>query len=92
LILCGTWHYQKEVKIGMENNTFRAVYDNGEIRFTEPMHMEGEWQVTVTFVQQIDDSIPLEADPHRHERGTWRNRLEEERTKIEVERPRTNPF
>ena len=76
----------------MENNTFRAVYENGEVCFTEPMHMEGNWHVTVTFVQQIDDSIPLEADPHRHEHGSWRNCLEEAHKKLEVERPRTNPY
>lgn len=76
----------------MENNTFRAVYDNGELRFTEPMHLQGEWQVTVTFVEEVDESVHVEADPHRHEHGTWRNRLEEAHRQFESDHPRSNPY
>jgi hypothetical protein len=76
----------------MENNTFRAIYDNGEIRFTDPMHMEGEWHVTVTFEEEIDNAVPMEADPHRHERGTWTDRLEEAHRSFDADRPRTNPY
>ena len=76
----------------MEDNTYRAVYDNGQIRFIDPVHLEGEWKVTVTFVEEVDAAIPLEADPHRHEQGTWRERMEEAHRQFESDRPRTNPF
>ena len=76
----------------MDENTFRAVYDNGEVRFIDPVHLDGEWHLEVTFVEPVDDSVPIEGDPHRHKQGTWPNRLEEAHRQFESDRPRTNPF
>ncbi len=78
----------------METNTYRAIYDNGEVRFAEPMNMEGEWELIVTFVQPLDEStIPIEADPHRHEHSSWSDRLDEAHEHvIDAGHARTNPF
>ena len=36
----------------MEKKTVRAFYDGGEVRFLEPVHMDGCWNLEITFVEQ----------------------------------------
>jgi hypothetical protein len=53
----------------MDNRkTVRGIYDDGEIRFAEPVDMDGCWNLEITFVEEVDEQgIPLEANPHRPE-------------------------
>ena len=74
-----------------ERKTVRAVYENGEMIFTEPVNMEGFWRVEVTFIEQVDTDIPMEASTHRPERGAMRERLEKVHHQLEGER-RTSPY
>ena len=59
----------------MDKQTVRGVYDNGELRFTEPVQQDGCWSVEITFVEQMD--APVEADPHRLEQRPVADRIEE---------------
>ncbi len=77
----------------MKNKTVRGMYDDGELRFAEPVDVDGCWNLEITFVEEIDEEgIPVEADPHRAEILANPNRLEEAHRQIEVERPHIGPF
>lgn len=71
-----------------ERMTFRGIYDNGELRFAEPVDMQGCWKVQITFVEQEDEeNVPLEANPHRPETSTpYADRLEEIHRRMEDQR------
>jgi hypothetical protein len=53
----------------MDNRkTVRGIYDDGELRFAEPVDIDGCWNLEITFVEEVDEQgIPLEANPHRPE-------------------------
>lgn len=71
----------------MEKQTVHGVYDNGELRFTEPVNREGEWQVEITFVERVDTTV--EADPHRLEQRSVPDRLEELQRQVDDQRLHT---
>lgn len=72
----------------MDKQTVHGVYDNGELRFTEPVHRDGSWQVEITFVDRID--APVEADPHRLEQlASMPDRLEELQRHVDDQRLHT---
>jgi hypothetical protein len=79
----------------MEKKTVRGVYDDGELRFAEPVHMEGSWKVEITFVEREDPAdVPLNVDPHLPERlsKSKPDRLEELHRAVEDQRPHIGPF
>jgi|GEM_PF-5747255 hypothetical protein len=62
----------------MEKRTVRGFYDDGELRFSEPVYLDGCWNVEITFLEEVDDQgIPLEANPHRPEAPPVTERFEE---------------
>ena len=71
----------------MDKRTVRGVYDNGELRFTEPVHRDGSWLVEITFVDRID--APVNADPHRLEQRTLPDRLDELQRQVDDQRLHT---
>jgi len=71
----------------MDKHTVRGVYDNGELRFTEPVHRNGSWLVEITFVDRID--APVEADPHRLEQRSLHDRLDELQRQVDDQRLHT---
>jgi hypothetical protein len=71
----------------MDKQTVRGVYDNGELRFTEPVHHEGFWQVEITFVDRLD--APVEADPHRLEQRPVPDRIDELQRHVDDQRLHT---
>lgn len=76
----------------MEKKTVRAFYDEGEVRFLDPMHMEGCWNLEITFVEQVDDEgVVFESDPHRPEVRHKADRLEELHRQMEDSRPHIGP-
>jgi len=70
-----------------DKRTVRAIYEDGEITFAEPVELEGCWHVEVTFIQQEDPNAPYEANTHRPERDAFPGRLEELRRNTENQRP-----
>ena len=71
----------------------RGIYDNGELRFAEPVNMDGCWELQITFTRQVDDTAPFEASTHSPERLQYLpDKLEELHRHIEDSRPHTNPF
>jgi hypothetical protein len=74
----------------MEKKTVRGVYDNGELRFAEPVNMDGCWKLEITFIEREDG--PVNVDPHAPERPPVPNRLEELHRSIEGQRPNVGPF
>ena len=73
--------------------TVRGLFEDGEMRFAEPVDVEGCWKLEITFVEQVDEkSIPLESNPHRPEDMYVPDRLEELHRKIEDQRPPTVPY
>ena len=77
----------------MENKTVRGFYDDGEVRLLDPVHMEGCWNVEITFIEQVDDEgIVLDADPHRSRAAQKADRLEELHRHLEDSRPQTGPI
>lgn len=77
----------------MEKKTVRAFYDEGEVRFLDPVHMEGCWNLEVTFVEQVDDEgVVFESNPHRPEVRHTADRLEELHRQIEGGRPNIGPI
>jgi hypothetical protein len=73
--------------------TVRGIYDDGELRFAEPVNIDGCWSITITFVEELDEhGMPLEANPHRPEMLPVPDRLEELHRKMEGERPKVGPF
>ena len=78
----------------MERKTVRGIYDSGELRFAEPVEIEGCWSLEITFLEEVDDaSIPLDADPHRPKRISGGvARLEELHRAMEDQRPTTPPW
>jgi hypothetical protein len=77
----------------MEGRTVRGFYDNGELRFAQPVDVEGCWNLEITFVEQVDEeSIPLDADPHRPRHlKPFPDRLEEAHRTLEDQRPNIGP-
>ena len=81
----------KEVK--MENKSVRGYFEDGEVRLLDPVHAEGCWKLEVTFVEQVDDqSVVLDADPHRSKVSQKADRLEELHRRLEDSRPQTGPI
>jgi hypothetical protein len=79
--------------IGTERITVRGIYENGELRFAEPVNLEGCWELEITFTCLVDESFPFESSPHRPEHMQYYpDRLEELHRQIEESRPHTNPF
>jgi hypothetical protein len=76
-----------------EQTTVRGIYDNGELRFAEPVNMDGCWELEITFTRKVDDDAPFEANSHRPEHLQYfPDKLEELHRQIEESRPRRNPF
>lgn len=76
----------------MERETVRGIYDNGELRFAEPVDIDGCWKLEITFVEQVvDEDALLDADPHRAKNAPFPDRLEEAHRKMEDQRPRISP-
>lgn len=71
----------------MEKRTVRAIYEDGEVTFAEPVYVEGCWHLEVTFVEQEDANVPYEANTHRPEMGAVPDRLEELHRDMENKRP-----
>jgi hypothetical protein len=82
--------WKKEAEL--EGKTVRGIYDHGELRFAEPVDVEGCWKVEITFVEQEDEDVPLSADPHLPERLLTPNRREEIHRQIEDQRPPSRPY
>ena len=78
----------------VEQITVRGMYDNGELRFAEPVNLDGCWELQIVFTRRVDeDSIPFEASSHRPEHLQYfPDKLEELHRRIEESRPHTNPF
>ncbi|MEO6457717.1 MAG: hypothetical protein ABIO92_05525 [Chloroflexia bacterium] len=77
----------------MEKKTVRAFYDDGEVRFLDPVHVEGCWNLEITFVEQVDDEgVVFESDPHRPKVGHQVDRLEELHRQMEDSRPQIGPI
>ena len=77
----------------MENKTVRGYYEDGEVRLLDPVHLEGCWNLEITFVEQVDDqSVVLDADPHRSRAAHKADRLEELHRRLEDSRPQTGPI
>ena len=77
----------------MEKKIVRAFYDDGEVRFLEPVRMEGCWNLEITFVEQVDDAgVVFEPNPHRLETLPNVDRMEELHRRIEDSRPQTGPI
>ena len=76
-----------------EQITVRGIYDNGELRFAEPINLDGCWELQIVFTRKVDDdSVPFEASTHRPEQLQYLpDRLEELHRHLEQERPRRNP-
>ncbi|HET9496473.1 MAG TPA: hypothetical protein VFR15_19770 [Chloroflexia bacterium] len=77
-----------------EQITVRGIYDNGELRFAEPVDLEGCWELQIVFTRKVDeDSIPFESSTHRPEHMQYYpDKLEELHRQIEDSRPHTSPF
>ena len=77
----------------MEGVTVRGFYDNGELRFAEPVDVEGCWNVEITFVEQVDEEgIILDADPHRPKGlRPFADRMEEAHRTLEDQKPPIGP-
>ena len=72
----------------MEKQTVRGVYEDGELRFAEPVHRDGSWQVEITFGDRMD--APVEGDPHRLEQQRpVADRLEELQRNVDDQRLHT---
>jgi len=77
----------------MENKTVRAFYDDGEVRFLDPVRVEGCWNLEITFVEQVDDQgVVFEPNPHRPEARPQPDRLEELHRQMEDSRPQRGPI
>lgn len=77
----------------MEKKTVRAFYDEGEVRFLEPVHMDGCWNLEITFVEQVDDKgVVFESNPHRSKVRHQADRLEELHRQMEDSRPQIGPI
>lgn len=77
----------------MERKTVRGYFDNGELRFAEPVHIEGCWKLEITFVEEVDEAgLPLESSPHRPEMLPVPDRMEEFHRRMQDERPHTGPY
>jgi hypothetical protein len=66
-----------------ENMSVRAVYEDGEITFAEPVDLDGCWHVEVRFIHREDENVPYESSPHRPELGAVPDRLEELHRRME---------
>lgn len=71
----------------MEKRTVRAVYEDGEVTFAEPVNLDGCWHVEVTFIEKEDPAVPYEVNSHRPEWGPVADRLEELHRDMESKRP-----
>jgi hypothetical protein len=80
--------------IDTEQITVRGIYDNGELRFAEPVNLEGCWELQIVFTRRVyDESAPFEPSPHRPEHMKYYpDKLEELHRQIEERRLPTNPF
>jgi hypothetical protein len=76
----------------LEKKTVRGIYDDGELRFAEPVDMEGCWKLEITFLEREDDDIPLDADPHLPEKMLTPDRMEEVHRALVDKKPPTAPF
>lgn len=76
----------------MERKTVRGVYDNGELRFAEPVDMKGCWSLEITFLEQQADDSHLAADPHLPERVPLTERMQELHRRIDDQAPHHKPF
>lgn len=75
------------------NKVVRGIYENGELRFAEPVNIDGCWKVEITFVEREDTvNTPFNADPHLPERPRLPNRLEEIHRTMEDQKPHIGPF
>ena len=76
-----------------EQTTVRGIYDDGEVRFAEPVSIDGCWELEITFTRRVDEDAPFESSTHRPEHIKYLpDRLEELHRQIEDSRPPTNPF
>ena len=78
----------------MDNKTVRAVYEDGEIIFAEPVDIDGCWRVQVVFLEREDaDDVHFERDPHSPESILpLPDRLDEVHRQAEIGRPTIGPF
>ncbi len=77
----------------MDNKVVKAMFEDGEITFAEPMDIRGCWRVQVTFLEREDaENNPVEANPHRHEGRGKPNLIEELHRDIDSSRPHMGPF
>ncbi len=77
----------------MDKKIVRAFYDEGEVRFLDPVHVEGCWNLEITFVEQVDDEgVVFESNPHRPEMRHQADRLEELHRQMEDSRPQIGPI
>jgi hypothetical protein len=77
----------------MERRTVRGFYDDGELRFSEPVDLDGCWKLEITFVEEVDDEgIPLEANPHSPEMAPMPERFEDLHRQITDPRATNNPL
>jgi hypothetical protein len=71
----------------------RGVFDNGDLRFAEPVNRRGCWAIEITFLQELDEKgMPLEANPHRPELGPTSDRLEEFHRQVTEKVPHVGPY
>jgi hypothetical protein len=71
----------------MEKRTVRAVYEDGEVTFAEPVNFDGCWHIEVSFIEQEDPAVPYEVSSHRPELRPVADRLEELHRDMESKRP-----
>lgn len=76
----------------MEKKTVRGIFDNGELRFAEPVDMEGCWKLEITFLEREDEDVHLDADPHRPEKLLTPLAMEELHRTLMDQKPPTTPF
>ncbi|HUP28494.1 MAG TPA: hypothetical protein VM409_08675 [Chloroflexia bacterium] len=77
----------------MEKRTVRGFYDDGIVRILDPLHVEGCWNLEITFTEQVEDEDGLlEANPHGSRELPNAIRLEELHRQIEDSRPPIGPI
>jgi hypothetical protein len=67
--------------------TVRAVYENGEVTFAEPVELDGCWHIEITFLEREDPNTLYEVSPHRPELGSVPGRIEELHRHMETQKP-----
>jgi hypothetical protein len=77
----------------MKKRTVRGIYDDGELRFAEPVDVDGCWKLEITFVEREDiENIPLVANPHHPEQRPKPDRLEQMHRDLESIKPTINQY